>query len=213
MKKAIILVLMSCGSAAVFAQIKSGATLLGGNLSMNTSKTSNNSQSESKGHSFYVQVSAGYAFKANTVAGLIVGLIDAKSEATNSETITNKGFTGGLFYRAYRPISNKWYWFLQGNALYSNNKNTTDDLGTINDRTVKSNAVSLGVTPGISYQLTKRLQAELAINDLANLQFQQSKTLDAGNNELSKLNTVGFGTGFTSNGILGNISLGFRLTL
>lgn len=102
---------------------------------------------------------------------------------------------------------------MQGNALYSTNKNTSDDLGTINDRTVKSNAVLLGVTPGVSYQLTRRLQAELAIADLASLQFQQSKTLDASNTELSKVNTVGFGTGFTGNGILGNISLGFRLTL
>lgn len=204
---------MSCSSMAALAQIKSGATLLGGNISVNSSKVSNNSNAESKGHNLFVQVSAGYAFKTNTVAGLVIGLVDGKSEGTNSETATNKGFAGGLFYRAYKPLANKWYWFLQGNALYSNSKNTTDDLGTINDRTVKSNAVSLGVTPGVSYQLTKRLQAELAIADLASLQFQQSKTLDAANTELTKTNTVGFGTGFTSNGILGNISLGFRLTL
>lgn len=90
-------------------------------------------------------------------------------EKRTVNTYTNHSYGGGLFLRQYVPLAKSFYLFAEEGASFRSSK--TRQETNIYKETLKTVNVSLDFYPGLSYAITKRLFAELALVDLVNVGY------------------------------------------
>lgn len=186
------------------AQIKKGATLLGGQIGFSTSKTTYDqgipSQRTSNAANF--SPAFGKAIKENLVIGgdITFGYNNIKS--AQSQTVNSYGL--GFFVREYRPLGKNFYAFLQERVGGYYNRTTIDNQNSPS-QLLKGYGAQIGFYPGIAYSVTSTFQIEAGFNNLAYLQFDHSSTLG------SSSNSFALGTSLSSSNA--GITLGFRFLL
>ncbi len=209
--------LITCGFIAK-AQIKKDAVLLGGQISFYDSKSSNsNTLPNTKNNYAFFNLSVGKAIKQNTVVGVYGGYGKNKSESIQTSSSSNKATStsssAGVFYRSYKPLGKHFYFFGQINAGYSGYKQEFENkvIGSVITNTHTENGAELGLTPGVSYQVYKKLQLEVLIPSFAGIRYATTK--DWGTNSTStKGSLFQFNTSLNG-GLFNGLAVGFKFVL
>jgi len=213
MKKKITVTIIAflCCSFIANAQIKDGSVLLGGQAYYSNTDYGKSpaNQASQKIHNAQVTISVGKALKENTVYG--VNLTYANyfqsniGQSPNLYDSKSNSYGGGIFVRKYKPLGEDFYLFGELEASYLAGK-TTYKYGSGNSTNgPKTSVVQLALTPGISYQLLKKLQVEITIPDIGSIQYSTNTTEGSS----TKQNNFGFATTLNSFA-LGNLGVGFR---
>lgn len=219
MKKTIAMaVLFTAAYSVTHAQIKKDAVLLGGQVSFYSSKTSDNSTPpNTTNNNAFVNISAGKAIKENTVVGLYGGYGQGKSENIYSNNSSNKSTgtntSAGVFYRKYKGLGKNFYFFGEVNAGYRGYKQDYENkaFGTTTTTTSTETGAELGLTPGLSYQLFKKMQLEVVMPSFAGLRYATTKN-SGSNITTTKGNSFQFSTSL-NNSVLNSLAVGFKFVL
>ncbi|TLP79259.1 outer membrane beta-barrel protein [Maribacter sp. ACAM166] len=159
--------------------IEKGTWNLTGNASLSFEGNKSNynqlqNVSENSSHYLVLAPSFGYALKNDIVIG--VGLEYGNQKGENSNTgfdtdnrYTNKNQSIGLtpYIRGYKGIGKQLSLYLQAEAGYSRFWNTSNQNGEDSNNDVKGNNVFIGIRPGITYFLNKKLAIESTIGSLS----------------------------------------------
>lgn len=170
MKKLLPLIIVSlCIASTLSAQIGKGSILLGGNLGF-TSTTSGSDKNEG----FLISPSLGMAVAENLIAGVNVRYVFSESSGSASET---RNYGAGFFLRKYKHLGKGFYLFGEGELGFDRFREKQRVVNNqIPDVVIsRTNAFRLGLAPGISYALTKRLQLELMFTDLLSVSYSTTK--------------------------------------
>ena len=154
MKKKILLSLAIIVSSvfSLKAQVDKGDWLLGGSFGFNSANSNSNYSTSNANFAPNIGVAIG----KNSVIGLGFGL--AYSSNSVQQSILN--FSSSVFYKKYFVLKNKLGYYLQlrGGILLATNKFTyIDSSGSTMKVNYKSYSCSVGITPGIYYQVAPRI--------------------------------------------------------
>jgi hypothetical protein len=211
MKKLLLVFPASILFHVASAQIPKGSLLLGGGVSVATSKTEMENNNESKQSNVAVNLSAGVAVRENTIVGGIVSWGRGVQKNNSNPPFTSyetNGYGVGGFLRQYLPLGNNFYLFGQGVANYGHSESEAapNIIGT-----TKTNGWSVGLSlaPGISYAVNRRFHLEASLNDLASVGYGQTKVTRRAPGGWSTNKQSSFGLS-TSLGSATPLAIGFR---
>lgn len=219
MKKTIALAILFIASYSVtHAQIKKDAILLGGQVGFSSSKSAELPSTPSiKYNNALFNISAGKATKENAVVGLYGGYGNGKNENVYSNNTSNIATTtntsAGVFYREYKSLGKNFYFFGEVNAGYRGYKQEYENkvLNTTSFTKRTETGAELGLTPGVSYQLLKKMQLEILMPSFADLSYTTTK--NSGTNVTTTTgNAFRFNTSL-SNSFLNSLAVGFKFVL
>ena len=178
MKKILFIPLAFIITSDVNAQIKKGTVLLGGDVSYSTSKNSFGDVSSQKVQSGSFGLSIGKAFKENSVFGISLGYVANRQQyqdiyQVDSSSYNSNIYSAGIFYRKYKQLSKSFYFFGQVDAygFFGNDDNTQSTFFNKNKRS----GGSISLSPGIAYQLCKKIQMEASIPSIFNISYATTK--------------------------------------
>lgn len=209
MKKVLLATLTFVGLATVAgAQITRGTIWVGTDARYNSHKTLNAPMTRYTHYQFTPSI--GYTFKDNQVAGISLGYGRINKDGTH-ENGTTDYYSGGVFYRRYFKLVKGLYLYGQASVDYTFT-NSSQSYSTDYRATIRQNTVSLGVYPGLSYQLHKRIHVDVAWRDLPTLYYTSSlvKSSTLGGNTETRYNDFKFRS---STQPLSPLSVGFRIGL
>lgn len=193
------------------AQIKKGTVLLGGSVGFSKNENGNDGN-ENKSKTFSVFPSVGLAIKDNWVIGLSGGYSGTNYEpATPTSEYESDGYSSGIFIRHYKPLGKNFY--LYGNAGINYNKSKSRESQIPNyHRTTVTNGVSLAITPGLTYAVSKHFHLEASLNNLLSLSYNKSseERYSSGSIYNSKSKSFDYGTNFSA---AAPLTIGFRFVL
>jgi hypothetical protein len=210
------LLLFYCLSAK--AQIKKGTILIGGEFGYFKDKT----KFEGAGNQLYesgaITLSPGKAFKENSIAGLSISYYPNHQHYSNfgndTVDVRYRRYDLGLFYRKYKRLAEDFYFFMEASAAHirADQKNTY----SLNPGDVKAKQRGgwISLTPGISYQVFKKLQLEIDIPGILTLQYLVTR-IDSRNTQVktSKEETVYMYSSLKNSTGLGYLGVGFHFLL
>lgn len=217
MKKTYGMLLLFFVSVTGHTQMKKGTVLLGGQLSYYKRDYKYDNQPGQNLRTATIGISAGKAFKENNFVGLEINYTSFKetSSYNGSDSVRTKGnlATIGTFIRTYKKLANNFYIFFQanggvttGNQIYSYKSPTGEIKAT-------QRGVYVSLTPGVAYQVIKKMQVEITIPGIINMQYivtkQNSRDPQVKN---SKYKIFKFNSNL-SNTNLSWLGVGFRFVL
>jgi hypothetical protein len=163
------------------AQISKGAIWLGGSIGYSTSKGNYQTVPDLKTNNLNINPAIGKVVKDNLVVG--INFIYNRSNTENSGyTVENKGrnYGGGIFVRRYIPVASRLYLFGDASASFqtTNEKSVTNDYNSpaIIKTTTKGSISSLGVSPGVSFAINRKIHIESSLNNLFIISYNESNT-------------------------------------
>lgn len=213
MKK--MLLLTTALSGATFlchAQITKGSVLLGGGISAGRG-TSESGTVEGKFRSVGFYPTFGVAVKDNAVAGLRLSYYYAKSSQSNPDlSQKSNGYSAGLFYRKYLPLSKAFYLFGEGAAYYASSETRNDYSPFGSDSRQTQRVIGVSFYPGVAYVVSKRFHLEVGLNNLLSLDYSRStnENLSPGQSTISKNSGINFSTNLST---AAPLTVGFRFVL
>ena len=197
------------------AQIKSNKTLIGTELSYYSYKLTNQDSSFQKQKQTAIEFTLGKAIAENKVLGIILGYFqNFTSVSQNYDTIitNNPPYEFGLFYREYKTLAKDLYFYSEIDGIYIKENDERNYSAAIPENTSKIRYVSLSLRSGIAYQLYKKVQLELSLPNLLNLQYQHTKNINPSNPSANSKEDILFLSSALNNySALGNIGVGFRV--
>ena len=204
-------------SFTVNGQIKKQAILLGGQLFYyNYNNKNDNLNQKSESGSF--SLSIGKAYKENKIVGVNLRFSPIRqSQYLNNGDTTNLTFNRfdiGLFYREYKKLAKDLYFFSQfDGAFITANQMEHYKIASANVNVTQRGGF-LALTPGISYQVYKKLQLEIIIPNILSVQYLVTK-IDSKVNQIknSKQEQFLFYSNINNNTGLGFLGVGFRFIL
>ncbi len=190
------------------AQITGGKYLLGGSASYYNSSTDNN-------NSAFLNLQFGKVIKLNTVVG-ITGSLSASKNHNGNDVYKVYQYSAGIFYRKYKPILEKLYFFGEVDAVFQHGRNYGTYFYNVGQSLLtNSNGAQLNFIPGLSYGVSKKMQIELTMPNLASVSYARIKTIDSqlppgvlpqkGNTFLANINL--------NSSLLNNFGIGFKFLL
>lgn len=216
MKQTFLLVtIITLFSITASAQIKKGSTLLGGQFFYNNSNVDWNTAQPDQTNKFgNFGISAGRALKENSVLGLYVSYGHARARNNyNGAVFTNSTadlYNAGVFFKKYKKLAKNFYFFGELGTGYVGRNQSQADVSGANEVKIKSSGGELYLTPGFSYSVLKKLQIEILIPGIAEIQYSVTKTTSLNNN--SKENDFHISSNLNSS-LLNSVGIGFRFIL
>jgi hypothetical protein len=210
-----VLLLIIC--CAPNAQIKKSSILLGGELFYYNEKNKVENLNQ-KAEAGTIGISLGKAFKENYAAGINLGLSPFKQTnyLTGSDTVTIRynRFDIGAFYREYKKLAEDFYFFGQIDGAFIMANQKEDYKISPGDVKATQRGGFISLTPGITYQVFKKMQLELTIPNILSVQYLVTK-FDSENPQVrnSKREQFMFYSNLNSNTSLGWLGVGFRFIL
>ena len=190
------------------AQMKKSAVLLGADLSYGVQKNEYNNGSNLK--SANIGFSVGKFFTESKVFGIIANYGFNSQRINSNDSLISKtdNYNLGVFCRHYKALGKGFYFFGQSAATYGQTKQ--DLVQSI----TKSKGLSINLTPGISYQVFKKLQMEITLPSIAYLNIGSTNYVVKNDPSFNyKTNTFSIGSSIIGSTPLNNLSLGVRLIL
>jgi hypothetical protein len=189
-------------------QITEGKYLLGGAFSL-YSATNQNS------NAVYANIQFGKVVKENTVVGVLGSVAVSNMNYLSSKyKISNYG--AGIFYRKYKPLGKKIYFLQEIDALYQHSNDVqTYFLNVDQSLETKTNGFSISYIPGISYAVSKRMQMELTMPNLATVSYTSIKTIDSrlpSGISPKKANSISANVNLNAS-LINNFAIGFKVLL
>lgn len=184
LKFSVFLLAITC-ALTTRAQIEKGSLSVGGSFGFTQLKSKGDASavSTSKGTTVVISPAVGVALKENLVAGIRFNYMKYTQknnyDVANYLNTDNKSYGGGIFLRRYVPVINRLYVFGEGNATYTNVKQTQIQGYYTSKQERKNTGWSTGLsfTPGISYGVTKKFQIEGGFNSLFSATYRKSKSI------------------------------------
>lgn len=210
----VCLILISFG---VSAQIKKQSILLGGQLFYYNNKNQIDNLNQ-KSESGTISLSLGKVFKENKIVGfnLVFSPIRQFNNLNNGDTttLTYNRFDIGVFYREYKTLAKDFYFFTQVDGAFIT-ANQNEHYKTISaDVKATQRGGYISLTPGISYQVFKKMQLEVIIPNILSMQYLVTKF----NSEVNQVKNTKqeqflFYSNINNNTGLGFLGVGFRFIL
>ena len=154
------------------AQIAKGSVSLGGSVGFgHASQDRNSSPGDGKSNYFNFSPAIGKAIRENLIAGITLNYGKSKSE--NFEpyvNYTSRNYGAGLFIRRFYPIASHFYFFNQADLGYQYTKSENEFSAPYYNFS-KSKGISLGIQPGLSYNVTKAFYLEMGFNNLLQISY------------------------------------------
>ena len=217
MKKICGIVLLLTLFTTVNAQIKRKSVLLGGQISFEQQKSNNqdtNNLFQQTNRSGTYGLSLGIAVKRNLVVGLTGSISPGKISILNNGTLTTTEtdrYEAGIFLRRYQQLLRRFYFFGEIDATGNIAKT---ESSTLNSGISKEKGVRLGVTPGLSYQVARKLHLEIAIHEIVGVGYSKFTHDLPDPQPDSHSEKISFSTSLNSdNKTLGGVGIGVRLIL
>jgi hypothetical protein len=217
MNKCYMFVLLLILSISTSAQIKKKSILLGGELNYYNDKTQiENLQEKYEGGS--IGISIGKAFKENSVVGFNFSLSPSEQtyfpNGNEMITFTNKRYDIGVFYREYKNLGKDFYFFAQADGAFIMANQSQDYSVAANDVKASQRGGYISLTPGISYQVFKKMHLELTIPNILIIQYAVTNFDNENPQEkASKREQFYFSSNLNSNTSLSWLGVGFRFIL
>lgn len=190
------------------AQINKGSILLGGAIAF---AASTEEIATKKQTNFYVSPLIGIAIGGNTITG--VSLQYGHEERDGSYDLS--AYAAGIFLRKYKPLGKGFYLFGEGNLKFHYSRHTDSYINTQPIQEYESNnyAIGIALNPGVSYEISRRLQLELIFPDFLVSRYSWGKR-EARNPPFAYVKTTSFtvSSNLSINGI-NSIGIGIRLLL
>ncbi|RXK83790.1 hypothetical protein [Filimonas effusa] len=190
------------------AQISKGSSYLGGGLGFSTDKKTvdrpvSPDDSEQKRTSVAVSPSIGFAYKENRVWGLFLNFAHSSADGYKQNT-----YGIGGFLRQYKPFGNGFYVFTQESLLLGYTK-----AGEF----AKTYSGAVSFAPGLAYDVSKKFQLELSLNNLVYANYGHSKTtrpaVGSTPESVTKQTNFNIGSSLSNLAEVGNITIGARFVL
>ncbi|MGC4232463.1 MAG: hypothetical protein QM594_05735 [Niabella sp.] len=206
-------VLLSSAFLTANAQIEKGTWIIGGAASYNTLKDKslpqlNSPKTVSSKNSLF-SINAGFAFKENNVLGLVATYAPSTfhDETPLEDGIVqtrSKGHQKGIgaFYKGYKPLGNKFFFFGETTAWYSNGKYSS------NTNTIKMNSVDLSLSPGLAYQVLNNVHLEISIPNIFRVGYSKSE-----NPGVDAVNELFYAYANLRSNPIENLGIGFKILL
>lgn len=214
MQKRILLTIFTVAVAATAnAQIKKGALLLGGQFSFSSQKSEGSLSNSyySSNNSFIVSPAIARAVKENLFVGFDLAYIHAKYQANINAKQLSDGYGAGFFVRRYKALGKGFYLFGQARAGGAYNRQKyTDQVQANNSSVANGFTAQLGIYPGVSYAVSKRMQVEAGFSNLAALRYEHLKQTYAGNGSTYTSNNFSFSSSLSS---FAGPTIGFQVLL
>lgn len=195
------------------AQISKDNLILGGNLSLNLNSQKNEGSESTNTTNFSIAPSIGKVYKDNHVIGLIAKY--KFSGVSNNSNLNTNSFGAGVYLRQYKPLDKGFYIFAQEslNADFDHARSIHNEPGVIEDDKVTN--IYLALNPGFSYDINRRLQAELLfLNNFLSLGYQTQNTKFENTNLYTNYKNNTFYASSTSDfGLWNSVSLGVKIFL
>lgn len=139
----------------------------------------------------------GYLITNNLEVGIGtgIGFSESESESTrddvSGDTKSNNYYIRvSTYIKGYKPINDKLFLFLKGELSYSNqNQNYSyynSDIESYNNNDSKSNNYFIGIRPGVTYFMSKRIAMEFSLGNLGYTKYiHESENAKTTNNSFS----------------------------
>lgn len=207
MKKVLLLATVAIAFVlSANAQITKGSILLGGSIGINTNSTENQN-GEFSSNSFFISPQIGYTVKNNNVWGLRLTYSKNNNQVQNFPETEGSGYGGGIFFRKYFPLSNRFNLLGEANANYAS---SNQDNGVNTE--YKANATGLSLFPGISFTVNKRFHLEALLTDLFRINYLTEKITDKSGPSTTEYNNKSFSIGTNLSSQM-PLTIGFRFVL
>lgn len=209
MKKILLLsAIAACTAISVSAQISKGSAYVGGLININNTSNQYDTDPKVKQNSFLISPSIGFAYAENSMWGINLNYGHSKTENTGLNYDLNT-YGLGVYLRQYKPMGKGFYFFAQ-EALNGNYTKGTRELTNLYD--VKELDITLGISPGFAYDVSKKFQLEILLNNLFFADYSQSrtKTQSTATPIVTKTNEFGIGSNLSSIAQVGSVSIGAR---
>ncbi|MEP6747717.1 MAG: hypothetical protein ABJB86_08325 [Bacteroidota bacterium] len=196
----------------VHAQIKKGAVLLGGGIEFSTQDTKSSGPQNGTSSGINFSPAFGKAIKENEIIGADLTFSYSKNESNNTYSQKTSSYGIGFFIRKYKELGKGFYLFGQTRAGVSYNKVQNRDQQTPTTSYVsKGYGMQVTIYPGLAYAVSKKLQLEAGLSNLAYIQFNHMQTAyDL--NTYPSLTTNNFSLGSSLSNLAG-LTVGFRVLL
>jgi hypothetical protein len=216
MKKYLLLVSIATvfTLSATHAQIKKGATFLGGDISGGTSKTTSADTIYAKSNGFTISPVFGKAIRENLVLGIDLNTViyTAENPSGINYDQKNRFYGGGVFLRKYKPLGNSGFSVFAQARLGVGFERVEATWPNASTNISKTFSTRLSAYPGLSYTISKKLQLETGFNDLIALNYSSNKTTTDNTLTVNELKRTNFDV-YSSLDNFASFYLGFRLLL
>jgi outer membrane protein with beta-barrel domain len=158
------------------AQIKQGSWLLGGDFTFasNTSNQPDGTPYSNKNTSFSITPSLGKAIRDNLILGFDLSYNHQRSTTVQpnppDEESTYNQYGVGVFMREYKPVGSNFSLFLQERVGGGFAKITNT-----NSSNATSMSFTMGLSPGVAYSVTRKLQLETGFQNLLYANYAHTK--------------------------------------
>ena len=198
-------------SISINAQISKGSILLGGGIGYSSQENKlEGSTIENKTSNFYISPAIGIAVKENLIVGGDLSFSSQFQDNMNNEAIINY-YGAGIYMRKYFTIASRFYIFGQG-RVGANIFDGETTQGTDYISTNKGYNVNVGIYPGISFQVNKKLHLETGFNNLVYIQYENGKIKTQSLGNVSNATSKSFSVNSSLNNMSG-FYVGLRLLL
>jgi hypothetical protein len=204
-------------SFTVNGQIKKQSIVLGGQLFYYNNKNQVDNLNQ-KSESGTISISIGKAFKENKVIGINLSFSPIRqSNYLNGSDTTNLTFNRfdiGAFYREYKKLGKDFYFFSQVDGAFITANQTEHYKIASGDVKATQRGGFISLTPGISYQVFKKMQLEITIPNILSVQYLVTKfDSEIPQVKNSKREQFLFYSNINNNTGLGFLGVGFRFIL
>jgi hypothetical protein len=207
-----LVTLIICQSSS--AQIKKGATLLGGQLIVNTQRSSNSSIVNPYSSGWITIAPAfGKAIKEDLVLGgeLSFGYSGTKYDGSSYQENRSNSYGAHIFLRRYRTLGKGFFLFGEartgfdyGHTRYLNPQSPSTEY------TQNTASADLSFYPGLAYTLTNKLQLEAGFTNLALIRYSHGRTSGSSTVVGGSSDSFTLSSSLSSNA---GLSFGFRVLL
>ncbi|BAV08168.1 Outer membrane protein beta-barrel domain-containing protein [Filimonas lacunae] len=207
MKKILLLTVLVVITTAITAsaQINKGSVYLGGNVGYGRSNIRNNGYEDYKQINVGVSPSVAFAYKDNFAWGL--SLLYARTDLQTSYIQKSNNFGVTAFLRQYQPLGKGFYAFAQeGLTLLYGFGNQSSPTSS----EVKSYGANAGISPGLAYDINKKFQLEIQLNNVAYVSYNRSKTKYSYTTDQSTTSDFNIGSNLSQISDIGSVSIGAR---
>lgn len=215
MKKLQILFVLLLTAIVTNAQILKGARLVGGQVNFRRTE-SQDPQNGSTNSYGVLGLSIGKAYKENKVWGVNLSYSNSITRFANPSAsnykVTKPGYSIGVFTRTYKKLGGQLYLFTQP-ELSASLYNEIDRTNNSSTARLRSRNIDLGLTPGLAFAVTPRIQLELSIPTIAGVGYGYSETKNSINGSVIKSSSFSFNSNLSNLTSLGALSVGFRVIL
>lgn len=204
-------------SLAVNGQIKKQSILLGGQIYYYNHKNQiDNLNQKTQNGTF--SISIGRVFKENKIVGINFSFSPIRQSnylyGNDTANFMLNRFDLGLFFREYKKFAKDFYFFSQVDAAFTTANQIENFMISPGEIKVSERGGFISFTPGISYQVFKKMQLEITIPNVLRIKYLVTK-LNSSMPQVknSKQEEFLFYSNISNTSSLGFLGVGFRFIL